>query len=155
MTVIAALPVFIAIAMELGCLLTIIIIVSIIVILIAIVFFKFHQLTKPLGPPKLDIAEYWGRENRTAKIPDISVKPFQIEYDEKTIDMLRQKLNEPLTLHPPLEGVKHEYGMNSKDLIDFVDYWRSDYMPRWNERQELLNSVPHFKTQIQGYDATV
>lgn len=137
--------------MELGCLLIIIIIV----IIFALILFKFYQLTKPVMAPRLDIAEYWGRENSTTEVSDSSVKPFHIEYDEKTIDMLRQKLNEPLILHPPLESVKHEYGMNSKDLIDFVDYWRSDYMPRWNERQEFLNSVPHFKTQIQGYDQAV
>lgn len=154
MTLIVSIPV-IGIAMELGCLLTIIIIVSIIGTLFALIFYKFYQLTKPLEPPSLDIAEYWGKENSTSQKPDISVKPFRIEYDDKTIDMLLQKLNEPLTLHPPLEGVKHEYGMNSKDLIDFVDYWRSDYMPRWNERQQFLNSVPHFKTQIQGYAAAV
>lgn len=126
------------------------VIFGLLLILILFGAFKFWQLTKALPIPKLDVTEYWGRGEKAAHKEDASIHSFTITYDDETINRLKNKLNEPITLHPPLEGIQHEYGINSKVLLDFVEYWRSDYMPRWSERETLINSWPHFKTQIQG-----
>lgn len=120
-------------------------------ILIGVTYHKFDSLTKPLPTPKLDPNSYWGRGSRDNYKEDRSVKPQEVFYPESTIATLTKKLNESITLHNPLEETDHEYGLNSHTLIDLVEYWRNDYMPRWLERQDLINTVPHYQTQIQGY----
>jgi len=49
-----------------------------------------------------------------------------------------------------LEGVGFRYGVQKAILEDFIAYWRDDYLPRWSQREELLNSFPHFTTEVQG-----
>lgn len=120
-------------------------------ILIGLTYHKFDSLTKPLPIPNLDPNSYWGRGSWDNYKEDRTVKPQEVFYPDSTIDILTKKLNESITLHNPLEGTEHEYGLNSHTLIDLVEYWRNDYMPRWMERQDLINTVPHYQTQIQGY----
>lgn len=52
----------------------------------------------------------------------------------------------PLT--PPLEGIEHEYGMNTKLLQEIVEYWQKEY--NWKERQAFLNKFPQFTVSVQG-----
>lgn len=120
------------------------------VLVIALGYYKFWQITRPLPLPKLDDTEYWGPGKKSAYRENKLIDRFEIFYDEETIATLKRKLNEPYPLHPPLEGIEHEYGISSVVLTDLVKYWRTDYLSRWSERQQLFNSVPHFKTKIQG-----
>lgn len=123
---------------------------SLAVLVLAFGYYKFWQITRPMPAPKLDLTEYWGPGKKSAYKENLSINRFEIFYDEETIATLKQKLEEPYPVHPPLEGIQHEYGINSNVLTDFIKYWRTDYLSRWSERQQLLNSIPHFKTQIQG-----
>uniref|UniRef100_T1GZZ4 Epoxide hydrolase n=1 Tax=Megaselia scalaris TaxID=36166 RepID=T1GZZ4_MEGSC len=65
---------------------------------------------------------------------------------------LKDHLSRPLKLAAPLEGVGFEYGINTNYLRTLVKYWRDDYLPRWTDRQNYLNSFPQYKTKIQGLD---
>lgn len=120
------------------------------IIIVTVTYRKINEVTKPLKAPILNLDQYWGKGEKTAYDEDKSIKPQEVYYSDNTINSLTNKLNETLTLHYPLEGVKHEYGLNSYTLINLVEYWRNEYMPKWSERLELLNSVPHYQTQIQG-----
>lgn len=113
---------------------------------------KYREVTGPTQAPTLDATQYWGAGEAASYIEDISVNQQEVFYDDATIDALRAKLNESVTLHNPLEDIAeaHEYGLNAHSLIKLVDYWSNEYLPNWAERQELLNVVPHFQTQIQG-----
>lgn len=113
---------------------------------------QFINLTGPLPAPELDVSQYWGKGDQNSYIEDDSITAQQVHYDAKIIDDLRSKLNDTASLqfHAPLESVNHEYGINSNTLVSFIEYWHDVYMPKWSQRQHLLNSYPHFRTQIQG-----
>lgn len=124
----------------------------IIFMLLAFGYQQFINLTRPLPAPELDVSKYWGRGDQNNYIEDDSIEAQQIHYDVRIIEDLRSKLNDTASLqfHAPLESVNHEYGINSNTLVSFIEYWQNEYMPKWLQRQLLLNSYPHFRTQIQG-----
>lgn len=122
----------------------------VVTVLIAIGYYKFHELTKPLPKPKINIHEYWGPGIEDKSSGDEKPVQQKILYSEQTIADLRRKLNETLNLHPPLEDVAFNYGMDSKKLTEIVNYWRDDYLPRWKEREAYLNTLPHYLVKIQG-----
>lgn len=119
-------------------------------IIVAGIAYAYIKLTKPLPAPDLDFNQYWGKGDDSQYKEDTSIKPQEIYYDDATINRLRARLNETISLHPPLEGVNNEYGINSNKVVSFVRYWKDDYMKRWPERLKFLNSLPHFLTEIQG-----
>lgn len=119
-------------------------------IVIGITYQKFRDATRSFPVPNVDLNQYWGPGASNQYQEDKTIKRQEIFYEDASINALRDKLNQSLTLHNPLEGMTHEYGISAFTVIDFVDYWRDEYMPKWSKRQELLNTVPHFQTQIQG-----
>lgn len=68
----------------------------------------------------------------------------------QTIDDLKAQLNRTLHLTEPLEGTTFQYGFNTKQLQEIIEYWRDDYLPRWREREVFLWQFNHFTTDIQG-----
>lgn len=48
----------------------------------------------------------------------------------------------------PLEGVKHHYGINTNLLKNIIDFWKTKY--DWRKQEKFLNKYPQFKTNIQG-----
>lgn len=121
--------------------------------LLAFGYQQFINLTKPLPAPVFDVTQYWGKGDRNSYSENDSIEAQQVHYDAKIIDDLRKKLSDTASLqfHAPLESVNHEYGINSNTLVSFIEYWRNEYIPKWPKRLSLLNSYPHFRTQIQGY----
>lgn len=107
-------------------------------------------LLKPLEAPKLDVNAYWGRGDAVNYKEDLSIKRQEIKFSDESIDALKAKLNEPLWLPEPLEGTTDEYGMNINELATVIEHWKTNYLPRWDERQAFLNTLPHYLTQIQG-----
>lgn len=127
---------------------------SIITVLIAVVaYFTYQALFAPLSPPKFDTAKYWGPSSQASARANAKseVKPFKIEYSTDVITKLRNRLSEPLNLVEPLENIGFRYGFNKYKLEELIKYWRDDYLPRWNQRQQFLNSLPQFTTTIQGF----
>lgn len=121
-----------------------------VVILVGLVYQQFHNLTKPLPKPTLDPAAFWGRSADASLTFSEELLAQDVYYEPEVTDELWRRLNASVWYHYALEGTNHEYGINSHTFEAFVEYWRSVYMPMWPERQALLNSVPHFKTRIQG-----
>lgn len=112
----------------------------------------YNFLNKTYELPKFDENEYWGPGLKEKKyVPDKTVRSFAITYPKEQIDQLRQKLSENYPFTPALEGTElHENGMDAHHLERIVKYWRDEYMPKWIQRLKLFNSLPHFKTEIQG-----
>lgn len=132
---------------------------SLILVLLAVgfgfVYKTYHDISASLPPPKLDNDAFWGPGLKTNHKPNNEVVPFSIQYTNASgnpIQQLRSILNKRLLLHPPLEGVGFQYGVNSFGLDLIVREWRDDYLPRWEEREMFLNQFPQFTTEIQGYN---
>ena len=61
---------------------------------------------------------------------------------------LQHRLSNARALTPPLEGVQHQYGINTKLLKNIIDYWRTKY--NWREREKFLNQFPQYTISVQG-----
>ncbi|XP_059061327.1 juvenile hormone epoxide hydrolase-like [Achroia grisella] len=68
---------------------------------------------------------------------------------QMTLDLL-YRLKHRRQLIPSLEGVWFEYGINSDVVEEWLTYWENDY--NFKYREKVLNSVPHYKTNVQGLD---
>lgn len=68
----------------------------------------------------------------------------------QVIDNLKLRLKQVPKLVSPLEGIGFQYGFNSKYLQEVLEFWRTKY--DWNERQNFLNTLPQFKTRVNGMD---
>lgn len=106
--------------------------------------YKKHKL------PNLNYDEYWG-EGLQDSVPDDTVYPYKIVFAPQKIDELKRKLSDDYEFTPTLEGAPPlEYGINVDYLKKTIQYWRDDYLPRWQEREKFFNQLPHFQTRIQG-----
>ncbi|KAJ8877463.1 hypothetical protein PR048_021918 [Dryococelus australis] len=122
--------------------------VKLVVLLVAIlVGYLYMSLTAVPPVPKLE-SKWWGR-GQPQRV-DQSIRPFKINIPQKALNDLKQRLKQVPDLTPPLEGIGFEYGFNSKYLQDVVQYWRDKY--DWRQRENFLNSLPQFKTYVDGLD---
>uniref|UniRef100_A0A182S814 Epoxide hydrolase N-terminal domain-containing protein n=1 Tax=Anopheles maculatus TaxID=74869 RepID=A0A182S814_9DIPT len=113
----------------------------------------FSQLSvTPRVPSNIEFFEYWGPEGGDPYGDSLEIVPFNISYPPEVIERLRKQLHDGPTLTAPLEDTAFQYGFNSERLQEIVQYWRSDYLDRWDEREAYLNRFTHFKTKIQGLD---
>lgn len=110
-------------------------------------FSILNLIFQPSNVPEMDLEKNWG-DNRTSASEEIV--PFKIQNVTDIIDDLRQRLSVPLDLQKPVLNTNFEYGFNSEYLEKLVDYWRDDYLARWDERQAFLNQFPQFTTVIQA-----
>ncbi|XP_044757944.1 juvenile hormone epoxide hydrolase 1-like [Coccinella septempunctata] len=107
----------------------------------------WDHLTRVPSVPKLQNT-WWGPDEPTEG--DSEIRPFRISISENVLSDLRHRLKNSRPLKPPLEGTKHEYGINPKLTKEIVDYWAEKY--DWRKRELYLNQMPQFKTKIQGLD---
>ncbi|XP_050077699.1 juvenile hormone epoxide hydrolase 1-like [Anopheles maculipalpis] len=122
-------------------------------IIIALGYQLYQQLSvTPRVPSNIEFYEYWGPEGGDPYGDSLEIVPFNISYPPEVIERLRQQLNDGPKLTPPLEDTAFQYGFNSDRLQEIVEYWRTDYLDRWDEREAYLNRFTHFKTQIQGLE---
>lgn len=118
-----------------------------------LLYSQYRSISVPKALPDLDIDAYWGPGLKSDYKVNKAIIPHEIQYlndAEKPIERLQKKLSKSFPLHPPLEGIGYQYGVNSNSFFNFLEYWRDDYLPRWSERETFLNRFPHFFTQIQG-----
>ncbi|XP_037951160.1 juvenile hormone epoxide hydrolase 1 isoform X2 [Teleopsis dalmanni] len=125
-------------------------IIAVISIVIGVVYVKFNKLTCPLPLPVFDTNRYWGSDEVANYKPDETIKPFKVEVNKEEIIELQQQLNRTFKYTKPLEGINFEYGFNSIALAGIVKYWRDSYLPKWVERENYLNKLPQYTTEIQG-----
>lgn len=114
-------------------------------------YLVFTDLVKPLPKPEFNDNTYWGPGEEKDYKPDTKIYEFKLDVPQAEIDDLRQQLNRTLKLTEPLDGIAFEYGFNTYALEQFVEYWREKYLTKWDERQELFNSLKQYTTEIQGY----
>ncbi|KAK9875016.1 hypothetical protein WA026_005826 [Henosepilachna vigintioctopunctata] len=107
---------------------------------------KYWDKLSEIPPvPKLK-NEWWGPGQPEGE--DNSIKPFEINISDEVINDLHHRLRNTRPLAPPLEGTRHEYGINSNLTKEITDFWMNKYDIR--QREKFLNQYPQFKTKIQG-----
>ena len=75
----------------------------------------------------------------------MEVLPFEIAIDDAALDDLRQRLKD--TRWPDeIPGSGWEYGSNLAYLKELVEYWRTTF--DWRAQEKKLNLSHHFKTQV-------
>jgi len=77
----------------------------------------------------------------------MTVQPFIIDIDEKTLTDLRERLAR--TRWPDeIPGAGWDYGSNLAYIKELVEYWRTGY--DWRAQETTLNSLAHFQTTVDG-----
>ncbi|MEU0847197.1 epoxide hydrolase family protein [Streptomyces flaveolus] len=86
--------------------------------------------------------------------PSSDVYVFEAHADDAELDDLRARLAaarlpEAETVHGAAPGARRwEQGVPLADLVDLVDYWRTEY--DWRAFEERLDRVGQFRTTIDG-----
>ena len=75
------------------------------------------------------------------------VMPVKIEVPDATLQDLRQRLGR--TRWPDeIPGSGWDYGSNLDYIKELVEYWRTTF--DWRSQERLINSFSHFKTDVDG-----
>ncbi|MEU6104000.1 epoxide hydrolase family protein [Streptomyces flaveolus] len=86
--------------------------------------------------------------------PSSDVHTFEAHADDADLDDLRARLAaarlpEAETVHGAAPGARRwEQGVPLADLVDLVEYWRTEY--DWRTCEERLNRIGQFRTTIDG-----
>ena len=79
----------------------------------------------------------------------MDVRPFEIAIAPGALDDLRARLD--LTRWPDeVAGSGWEYGSNLEYMRELVDYWRTGF--DWRAQERRLNEFQHFKSAVDGLD---
>ena len=85
--------------------------------------------------------------SQTLKSQDM--EPFKIETSDDVLQDLRTRLSMTRWTDNP-EGDGWSYGTNANYLKELVTYWQKEY--DWRKQEAMLNSLPQFKTEIDGVE---
>jgi pimeloyl-ACP methyl ester carboxylesterase len=79
----------------------------------------------------------------------MDVQPFDIEVPQARLDDLRERLAR--TRWPDeIRDAGWDYGTNLSYLKELVDYWRTGF--DWRAQEKALNAFAHFRANIDGLD---
>ncbi|XP_026497805.2 juvenile hormone epoxide hydrolase-like [Vanessa tameamea] len=112
-------------------------------------YYVYQAITTPPDLPKLDLNEYWGPYPMKLN-PDLSIRPYQIEFSDVMINDLKERLLHRRPFPPPLENTGFTYGFNSHFMTRVLDYWQNKY--NFKEREDFFNKYDHYMTNVQGLD---
>ena len=115
---------------------------TIVVAIIAIGIYYTFIHSEPL-PSIQKRVKQWGTSS------DTSVRAFQVNVPNSTLDDLRKRLAQT-RFAETWELPDFSYGFSSKTLQKVVKYWQNDY--DWHKYEKELNSLPQFTTSIGGLD---
>ena len=77
----------------------------------------------------------------------MAARPFTIDVPDAVLDDLRRRLEQ--TRWPDeIPGTAWDYGSNLGYMKELVEYWRTRF--DWRAQERYLNSLPHFKAQVDG-----
>ena len=77
----------------------------------------------------------------------MAVTPFKVEVPDATLQDLKERLDR--TRWPDeIPGSNWDYGTNLDYLKELVEYWRTRF--DWRSQERLINSFSHFKTDVDG-----
>ena len=75
------------------------------------------------------------------------VQPFKIDVSDSVLEDLKARL-ERTRWPDELPGTNWDYGSNLDYVKELVEYWRTKF--DWRAQEKLINSFSHFKTKIDG-----
>ena len=79
----------------------------------------------------------------------MEVRPFEIAVDQSVLDDLQVRLTH--TRWPDeIPGAEWDYGSNLDYIKELVEYWRTDF--NWRAQEKKLNAFHHFKSEVEGLD---
>ena len=79
----------------------------------------------------------------------MEVRPFEIAVDQSVLDDLQVRLTH--TRWPDeIDGAEWDYGSNLDYIKELVEYWRTDF--DWRAQEKKLNAFHHFKSEVEGLD---
>ena len=78
-----------------------------------------------------------------------AIRPFRIETPEADLEAMRSRISAVRWPDPELVADRSQ-GVQSTTMHQLADYWTSGY--DWRECEAKLNSLPQFKTEIDGVD---
>ena len=77
----------------------------------------------------------------------MAIEPFKVAVPDAVLDGLRQRLAR--TRWPDeISGAGWGYGFNLAYLKELVDYWRTRF--DWRAQEKRINSFPHFRATVDG-----
>ncbi|RCV50353.1 epoxide hydrolase family protein [Marinitenerispora sediminis] len=79
---------------------------------------------------------------------DTAITPFRIDIPQADLDDLAGRLANTRWPEQPA-GAGWEYGIPADHLRGLVDYWRTEY--DWREQERRLNALPQFRTELDGH----
>jgi len=79
-----------------------------------------------------------------------ATQPFVIDIPDDVLDDLNRRLDATRWPHEPSDP-EWTFGANPSYMREFVDYWRSGY--DWRKQEKSLNRHKHFKVDIETADA--
>nr|QHB21920.1 juvenile hormone epoxide hydrolase 2 [Colaphellus bowringi] len=121
-------------------------IIAIIVVLVStLLFFTVRPLLEVPPVPVLE-EKWWGPGSPSKE--DTGITPFKINVSDEVLKDLQYRLSDALPFQEPLEGAKQHYGMNTNLLKTIVEFWKTNY--RWRDQEKFLNKYPQFKVPVQG-----
>lgn len=77
----------------------------------------------------------------------MAVEPFAIDVPDSVLDDLQARL-ERTRWPDELPGTGWDYGSNLDYIKELVEYWRTKF--DWRAQEKLINSFSHFKTEVDG-----
>ena len=81
--------------------------------------------------------------------PDETIHPFSIKVEQEVLDDLQSRLAR--TRWPQaIEGSGWEYGVDLEYMQELVEYWRTEY--DWRAQERMLNQYDQFVSDIDGLD---
>jgi len=111
------------------------------------------QLPETPPDPEFLKDRYWGKQLWSPGDPipkdDTAIRPFKIEVEDAELVDLKDRLKRT-RIQESFPGVNQEYGLHSDVLKKVVHYWLNSY--DWRKQEKMLNTYPHFKTQVEGLD---
>jgi pimeloyl-ACP methyl ester carboxylesterase len=79
----------------------------------------------------------------------MEVRPFEIAIEQSVLDDLKERLDR--TRWPDeIPATEWDYGSNLGYMKELVDYWRTDF--DWRAQEKKLNEFHHFKSEVEGLD---
>ena len=77
----------------------------------------------------------------------MDVKPFRVEIPEATLEDLRERLSR--TRWPDeIADSRWDYGSNLAYIKELVDYWRTRF--DWRAQEKAINAFAHFRANVDG-----
>jgi len=80
----------------------------------------------------------------------MTIRPFTIAVDQQVLDRIAARLADSRIGYAPAGGGAWDYGMDRAYLVELVDYWRTHY--DWRAEERALNRWPQFIADVDGID---